>query len=441
LGTVGHTQRVPYIDNGEIKYKFEAKSEEQKAYYSFDKRINLKSKKDKYFNMLPLMIENFTHYTHLPIYTKLSLKIQQSLLDFEKIDFDIKKNGLFVSEDIKDVESDYSYFLNEINKVIEEYDSVIVDMTHGFRHFPILAIINLIIQNIKNPKKVEYIFFAKEIEQYKKYEIIDLKEYLELANLSFMLSSFNQNYTVSSNIRFKNRLHKEIAKELSEFSHHFLSNSLKPLIDGNLISDIIDNLEELQKDKSVENFKHYITEIIEHLEDIRQLKYKNEWMRFYKLSQIMDKRGYQLNAITLLFEALGFYCLESFCKINIIKKRAKSYRYFIEKEYKPVHIFSTYTMVNDARVIIKKRNSFRILHKKQFINNEKLIESIVNLLNVIDNLDDFKDFIEEMEAFRNNLTHGNSSDSLDDVKLSYQKNLQNFEKIIIQEDILNIKKD
>jgi hypothetical protein len=46
-----------------------------------------------------------------------------------------------------------------------------------------------------------------------------------------------------------------------------------------------------------------------------------------------------------------------------------------------------------------------------------------------------------MEAFRNNLTHGNSSDSLDDVKLSYQQNLKNFEKIIIKEDILNINKD
>ena len=420
-------------------------AKEKRAKYNFDNELSEKFslKKANYTNMLPLLIDNFRDKKIVPIFTKEAQETQLKVLEDE-----FSKSYISLFDDkyfIKDTK-DFSAILKILNEVINQNSSYIIDLTHSFRHLPILATVSLISNHITDTSRVEHIFFAKEIVPSTKdtigqYEIIDLKEYLELANLSFMLSTFNYNYTVSENMKFSDSFYQEIADELNDFSSHFLSNSLKPLIDGNLISDIIDNLEELQKDKSVENFKHYITEIIEHLEDIRQLKYKNEWMRFYKLSQIMDKRGYQLNAITLLFEAIGFYCLDSFCKINIIKKRAKSYRYFIKKEYKPVHIFSTYTMVNDARVIIKKRNSFRILHKKQFINNEKLIESIINLLNRIDNLDDIKDFIEEMEAFRNNLTHGNSSDSLDDVKLSYQQNLKNFEKIIIKEDILNINKD
>jgi CRISPR-associated DxTHG motif protein len=420
-------------------------AKEKRAKYNFDNELSEKFslKKANYTNMLPLLIDNFRDKKIVPIFTKEAQETQLKVLEDE-----FSKSYISLFDDkyfIKDTK-DFSAILKILNEVINQNSSYIIDLTHSFRHLPILATVSLISNHITDTSRVEHIFFAKEIVPSTKdtigqYEIIDLKEYLELANLSFMLSTFNYNYTVSENMKFSDSFYQEIADELNDFSSHFLSNSLKTLIDGTLIDDIVKNLKILQKQDKVKNFKNYIDEIIDYIESIQELKVENEWMRLYRLSKIMDKRGYQLNAITLLFEAIGFYCLDSFCKINIIKKRAKSYRYFIEKEYKPVHIFSTYTMVNDARVIIKKRNSFRILHKKQFINNEKLIESIVNLLNVIDNLDDFKDFIEEMEAFRNNLTHGNSSDSLDDVKLSYQKNLQKFEKIIIKEDILNIKKD
>jgi len=436
LGTIGHTQRIPYIENNEIKYCFNEKEEKDKAYYYFGEKFDFIPKHDKYFNMFPLVLQNFKEYKHIPIYTKLSLKIQQSLLDFENIDFDIRENGFFVSEDIREKESEYSYFLSGINEIMEEYDSVIIDMTHGFRHFPILAIINLIIQNIKNPEKIEYIFFAKEIEQFKKYEIIDLKEYLELANLSFMLSTFNQNYTVSSSIRFTNLFYKKIAKELSEFSSHFLSNSFKPLIEGEIIENIIDNLEQLQKEKSVENFKNYIVEIIEHLEDIRQLKYENDWKKLHKLSIIMDDRGYQLNAITLLFEALGFYCLDSICQVDSVKKRADEYKYLIEMKERPLHIYSVYTMVNQSRVITKIRNGFKVSDNRLFIDSEDMKRDIVDYLNSIENLNQFKQFIETLEALRNNLAHGNSGFTLKDVQAIYTKNLHKFKKFIIEDDIL-----
>lgn len=436
LGLLGHTQRVPYIEENEIKYKIVAKQEKDKAKYYFDSSLKDnfgQLKNDKYFNMFPLVLENFEAYEHASIYTKLSLKIQQGLLDYEKIDFNIEDKGFFVSENISDMESDYSYFLNGVNKLIEKYDNVIIDMTHGFRHFPILAIINLIIQNIKNPEKIEYILFAKEIEQFKEYEIIDLKEYLELANLSFMLSSFNQNYTVSNNIQFTNPLYKKIAKELSGFSSHFLSNSFKTLIEGRTIEDIIDNLELLQEKKTVENFKSYIVDIIEHLEDIRQLKYKTESIKLYELSKIMDERGYQLNAITLLFEALGFYCLESIGKIDNLGDRVDEFKGYIEEKKRPLHIYSTYTLANESRVITKIRDRFRV---STFIDNEAMKSKIINHLNGVENLNQFKQFIETLEALRNNLAHGNSGFTLRDVKLIYNKNLDKFEKFIIEEDIL-----
>ncbi|SFV63263.1 hypothetical protein MNB_SV-12-1593 [hydrothermal vent metagenome] len=398
--------------------------------------------KDRYTNMLPLLIDNFKdNYGSIEcIYTKDAKNTQSKVLEYEKLDFNIEKNGLYISDNEEDIEAQYSYFLEKYNEVIEKYDRVIIDVSHGFRHLPILATVNMIMQNIKDPKKIEYIFFAKEIKRFSKYEVIDLKEYLELANLSFLLSSFNQNYTVSSNIRFKNPLYRKIAQELAEFSHHFLSNSLKPLIEGNLISDIIDNLEELQKDRTIENFKHYIEVIIYHLEDIRQLKHQKEWKKLYEISKIMDKRGYQLNAITLLFEALGFYCLESLAYIEIVGKRTKEYYGYIKQKRRPENIYSTYTMTNQIRTLVKIQNRFNVSDERLFIGSDEIKDTIIEYLDDVNQIHKFKTFIQDLEALRNNLAHGNSSIKIEDVKKSYRNHLNIFKDLCIDKDIFSTAK-
>ena len=414
--------------------------ERAKYYFSDNLKDDFSLKRENYTNMLPLLVDNFKDEI-VSIYTQTSKSRQEEVLVYEELVYDIEKNGFFVSEKSQDVEADYGYLLNGINTIMEKYDSVIIDMSHGFRHFPILAIINLIIQNIKNPKKVEFILFAKEIVPFKEYEIIDLKEYLELANLSFMLSTFNQNYTVSNNIRFRNPLYKEIAKELAEFSNHFLSNSLKPLVEGKLIEDIIDNLEELQKDKSVENFKHYIDDIVLHLEEIRQLKYQSEWEKFYEISKVMDKRGYQLNAITLLFEAVGFYCLESLSHIERVGKRVDEYYGFIEQKRRPEHIYSTYTMTNQIRTLVKIQSRFHVSDERLFIGNESLKNIIIRYLDDVDKINQFTRFLQDLEALRNNLAHGNTSISIENVKRSYQSYLSKFKDLCIDKDIFSTAKE
>jgi len=415
--------------------------EKAKYYFSDELQDKFKLKKERYTNMLPLLIDNFQDYGDIQsIYTNLSKQRQITVLEYENLNYNIEQNGLFISENLEDIESNYSYFLNKYNELIEQYDKVIIDVSHGFRHFPILAVVNLILQNIKNPEKIEYIFFAKEKKQFQEYEIIDLKEYLELANLSFMLSTFNQNYTVANNIKFTNPFYQKIAVQLTDFSNHFLANSLKPLIGGTAIENIINNLKKLQKKETVKNFENYIIEIIEHLEDIRQLRHeKSDWERLYQLSKIMSSRGYQLNSITLLFEAVGFYCLEAICSnVKTMDSRKREYQNYIKQKRKPEHIFSTYTMVNDARVITKIKDRFKILNNRQFINSNNLKSGVIYFLNSIDSLDDFKNFIESMEAFRNNLTHGNSSQAIDDVKKSYDNMLNKFEYFCIEKNILNI---
>ncbi len=443
------------------------KTEEGKrAKYLFDKKLSKEYslKKSKYTNMFPLLIDNFKEKKIVPIFTKEAKKTQIEVLEDE---FSTSYVSLFDEKYFIEDTKNFSAILKILNDVINQDDSYIIDLTHSFRHLPILATVSLISNHITDTSRVEHIFFAKEIipstrDSVGEYEIIDLKEYLELANLSFMLSTFNQNYTVSSNMKFSNPFYQEIADELSDFSSHFLSNSLKPLIDGTLIDDIVKNLKILQAQETVKHFKNYINDIINYIESIQALKSESDWIKLYKLSKIMDKRGYQLNAITLLFESVGFYCKNRI--YNISEEITKHISYF-EKELlgkkEPITKYSLYTLVNQSRNIVKLSNEnnksdekfkgdylynpetinltksqFKRLKPKPKDKMKVIIEDIERFVESCDDIDWFQDFIREIENLRNNLAHGNSSQGIEDVKSTYQNMLKKFKIFCIDEDIL-----
>ncbi len=436
----------------------------RRAEYIFDEKLSKKFtlKKTNYTNMLPLLIDSLSDKKIVPIFTKEAKVTQLKVLEneFSKNFENIFDEKYFIADT-----KNFSDILRILNQVINQENSYIIDLTHSFRHLPILATISLLANHISDTSRVEHIFFAKEIiangkETVGKYEIIDLKEYLELANLSFMLSTFNQNYTVSNKINFSNSLYQEIAEELADFSNHFLSNSLKPLIEGSLIDDIIKNLKKLQESKELESFTGYIDDIVKHLESIKAIKNENEWMRLYRLSKIMDKRGYQLNAITLLFEGTGFYCKDRISEISV---EVKNHILYFENELigikEPKTKYSLYSLVNQSRNIVKLSNdnpedkfSGDYLFNPETINltkrqlknlkpkpKDKIKEIITKIENHVKSCDDivwFQDFIRDIEALRNNLAHGNSSDGIEDVKDEYEKMLKQFETFCIDEDVL-----
>ena len=113
-------------------------------------------------------------------------------------------------------EKDYDIVFKQINELLNDYDEVIIDVSHGFRHLPILMTINLIVQNIVNSKKITSILFAKEIVKFKEYEMIDLVGYLDLSNIAFTLARFSENYTVSRNIHFRDKTYQELVDSLNQ---------------------------------------------------------------------------------------------------------------------------------------------------------------------------------------------------------------------------------
>ena len=345
---------IPVPKEGHVKAKYilsKTLSEEfRKTFYL---------KRNSYVNMLPLLVENFQNYGVIrSVFTDSSKMAQEKVLVYEGLDYDIEKNGIYISENVVDEnnleieEAHYSYFLEKYNALIEEYDEVIIDLSHGFRHFPLLAIINVITQSIKNVDKIKHILYAKEIKRNSEYEIIDLIEYIDLAKLSFVLSSFNTNYTVGNDMSFNNADYIELTDGLRIVSTHILANSLKQLIGADtIITKTVSQLNTLiAKEKNIQAFQSDIDKIIEHLNKIQALENEPLYIQLFQLSKSMKERGYLLNAITLLNESIGIYCAELLK--NLDSRVNKHIEDFMEQNG------NLYEVAHQSKNIIKRERDF-----------------------------------------------------------------------------------
>ena len=224
------------------------KEAEERPIYEYDEKLkNLYSlKKQRYTNMLPLLIDNFGAQEVIPIFTEEARDTQIKVLEkeFKTSHIEIFNDKNFISDD-----KDSYEILRIINDTTNEDNEYIIDLTHGFRHIPILATISLTSQSLSDTNKIKHIFFAKEIINQKEYKIIDLKEYLELANMSYMLETFDKNYTVSFVAAFENEDFENLRGELTKFSNDILSNSIKALENRfDLVLQYIENIKKNLKE-------------------------------------------------------------------------------------------------------------------------------------------------------------------------------------------------
>ncbi|HFU75821.1 MAG TPA: CRISPR-associated DxTHG motif protein [Arcobacter sp.] len=387
------------------------------TYYYFSKSLQKEIgnlKKNEYPNMFPLVLENFTDYEHIAIATSQSKKTQKEILEYEEIDF----KGDFV---IYDQGIDYSDLLKKLNVIMEDYDKVSIDISHGFRHLPILSILALFNQNIKSQNKIEHIFLTKEIVQFKEYEIIDLKENFEIITFSYMLSSFNNNYIVSRNLQFSNRYYQRLSDMLSQFSKYFTSN-LQELLQNNLIDEIIIEAKNIL-DMNVKDLEDEIVILIDNMKYIASLKDKSEWLQFYEFSKLMNLVDNYSKAIIFLNDSVGFYCLESLEKI-------KEFSHSIDR-YKINNAPNRFKLINDVKNLVKLDRRFQVIDS---IDNKKMILRYIENLPKIRH---FQNFIRELEKLRNEVVHSSISlISMQETKNKYLNLLEAFETFCIRQDVL-----
>lgn len=377
----------------------------QKATYYFEGK---KEEKKEYFNTFPLLIEKFSNdYKIVPLHTKEAKSVNEKVLQRSDITFANFEEKYFIDDD-----KNFTKLFNIINSAIEEYDELIIDVSHGFRHLPILMVVDLIIQNFQDTSKIKQIFFAKEIVQYKEYEIIDLKEYLDLANISFVLTTFEKNYTVASHI--KSEKYKKLLKELNDFS-----NDLMALNIGNLKKTANELIIELNKIEEISIEKQAL-KLKETVQQLSNFENNDLYFYYYQLSKTLFEKNYILLSLTLLYESTVLFIVFSIEKKNneIYKKLENHFKNKFSEKY-----------------IYQLGDLLKNLHRN-FVDNNKINRNLLNekeyllLQNSYKSLN-IQKLSKDINDKRNNLAHANSIKSFQDISQEVSKLIFQYESQII----------
>ena len=394
------------------------------AIYSSDiSNIVLKNK--NYHNMFELLCENISdEYKIVPFYTKEAFKSQKNFFDKYKDKITLCDECLIDENNFKDI---LKYFDNIIN----QFDKVIIDVTNGLRHIPILVTIDMIMQNIKQPDKIENIIFGKmeedsriTKEKYSVYKIIDIKEYLELANLSFVITNFQDNYTISKHIKIKSEKYQILVDKMDKFSSDIMSLSIENLLVNSAIklkkaiTDITDDKDTILLNELEALYTHI---------DTIFTKQEHRYITYYELAKVLKEKGYLIHSLALIFEAIGFYLKTNF------KTYDKSLEEFInrkESDIKSNSKLDYYKLIDGCRSFL----FFNIDKNKNKFFNKNHIQIIYDKLNV-ENIEDFKKFASRVKKLRNNLLHANSGNILNNTQKDIDKVLSDFEKYCINNHI------
>jgi len=380
-------------------------NEEEKALYRVNETLAhiIAPPKTNYTNMFPLLADTFKETNIVALTTEKAETIQTEVLSFENINH---KAITYKQID----EKDFNALFGVINEVLDECEEAIIDLSHGYRHIPLLALISLIATNLRHQEKIKHIIYAKDITPYKEYEIIDLIEYLDMATMSYILASFNNNYTLANGKYIKTPIYKDLIAHLEVFSRHILANSLMTLFEKDLIESTIDAIKALENNPKISTLEELLNGVKIHLLKIKSIKNNPEdHKRLFYLGEELLGKGYLLNAVTILNEALPIYALDSLKRTGVLKKYTKN--------YEELSAIGNYIKKCDINPNLLRPDADLL-----FVGNIAEFEKLSILQNKI-------------KETRNDLAHA-SGEKVDDVESQIKNLYAEFRSMIIDEDIL-----
>lgn len=259
----------------------------------------------EFFNTLPLLTDKFGAENIVPIYTVEAREFNEAVMA-HYANFQINFNDDYKIVDEKNFEALFEIFERAIDDLVKsEVGKIIFDVTHGFRHLPLLALVDLLIQNFSNVSQIDQILFAKEIEKFKLYEIIDLRQYLDIANIAFVIAAFSQNYTLAQHIKTKK--FEPLVNALNDFSNNILSLNIAKLKSSHseLIKEL-DKIDDIALNSRANALKDKLNKICDWSDSAYVFR--------YKLAKDMFEKGYLLQSLVLLFESVNSYIVSVFEK-------------------------------------------------------------------------------------------------------------------------------
>ncbi len=352
-----------------------------------------------YKNATEFLLENFDE-TFVFIGT-------QCAIDFQKIVLAESLEGKDVQY-IPVEDDSLDDIFEKILELLQHSDEITLDITHGFRHQPIMAIFASTLSQFLERRALK-IVFAKEVEMFKEYTYIYLDEYIEITHISLLLTGFIRtlNFMPVKNMKLLNN------KIFEEFSKSLLSNDIKGVEKNHALLKA--ELVRLQKSEDLKHISSLISKVEKELAPLDRLPVYEPYQKYIELSKMMIEKNYIIVSLAYIFESLREYCayrFESLC-VGIV---------FKDDYAKNTAVMNTITNFERAKFgteILKKYGGIYHKNRNQFQRVERLYNRVRTL--------------------RNGLAHINKSREFDDIKKDLNQIIFQVETLYRDEVLSEIK--
>ncbi|MGX2972613.1 TM1812 family CRISPR-associated protein [Helicobacter sp. T3_23-1059] len=359
-----------------------------KATYSKDSTLVLPLLKNgEFHNSTHCLIDSFgENATYTFIGTSESIKYQNDIFDtLPQCKAIFEKYPPLVLRDSNEIEAIFHQIIESIKNSNSE--NIILDITHGFRHQPIIASFASTLAQINTKKSITLLFAktqGKDSQGRDLFQYTSLKRYSQISLIALCLNTFVQTLSVPE---MPSLAGNNLIKALNDFSKSLFANAF---------NDIFKNLDkalfELQKAKNNDEFigtKSILDEVLDILNKFLDIKNaKKDYAKHHKIAKIMHQTGFYLIAATYIYEAIGLYIVDDFDKQGFINKAicneydlTNAVRYFVLTGNKP-------NQTKDKKDALKNFDELTIYRD----NNQEKFESWQKLL-------------AQIKRFRNDLAH------------------------------------
>lgn len=377
-------------------------------------------------NLFPFLYEKYSKdYEIIAFYTQEAKIANTAILKDHKISDDeiekVFKNGVFI-EKIEDYDKIFADMNSKIND--KKYEKIIIDVSHGFRHLPILMIIDSVIANFDERDRIEKIIFTKQIEENERYEIIDLRKYLDIANLAFILTAFKDNYTVITHVKVTG--FSKLLSALNGFSDNIMSLNLKKLFKESLpnLKNALENIINAPETMSVR------APAKELLREINEFKEDEEFKQYYLLATKFYNKKYFLPVLALLFEGVRSYAILEMSKNNKVLKIIKNLRENSKKkddyQIRDMCMKAVSSKSNPKKASIINKD----LKAKLGANMVLFTEAAKRAVN-----EQLYSFYSELGEARNNLAHANSGKEIERIRDKITSFLARYKNLVIDGNV------
>lgn len=368
----------------------------QKAITAYYDAEVLNKKSGNYYNSTHFLLENYNDNFFF-IGTKKAIEYQKDILDFNK------DNIKLIPIDDNSLDNIFEEVYKLISQV-KDNEKVLLDITHGFRHQPISAIFSATLHKFLNNSNLD-ILFAKQIVAFKEYEYIYLTNYVEITQLSLLLTGFIRTLNFVNTIEIEGL--NTIAFE--KFSKALLSNDFKTL--SSSYKNLKASIQQAKKDSRFKHLNHLFDNIEESLNIFENFEQKEIYQKYLLLSKLMYSKNYYLLSLTYLFEAIRLYVSYSFYNNKIIDKK-----YWKNSDMYKINS-NIISFINQENIDNYKKGYYDNNFPQLYISNKNIFKKIATEY-------------EKLRKLRNNLTHINADESKPNIKKELEDLINNIDNII-----------